>query len=71
MPLALIQIKDICYYDNDFEYEPFLVEQDENFDEKYRRLVHICQNYDDFQEVEDFIEDNFTKVKFEKLIIEI
>lgn len=23
--LVLIQLKDLCYYEDDFEYEPFLV----------------------------------------------
>lgn len=26
--IVLVQLKDICYYDDDFEYEPFLVKAD-------------------------------------------
>lgn len=68
---VIIQLKDICYYDDDFEYEPFIVEKDENFEEKYKELVKLCKNYNDFQEVEDFIYDNFKIINFEKRIIEV
>lgn len=67
----IIQLKDICYYDDDFEYEPFIVEKDENFEEKYKELIKVCKNYNDFQEVEDFIYDNFKIINFEKRIIEV
>lgn len=67
----IIQLKDICYYDDDFEYEPFIVEKDENFEEKYNKLIKVCKNYNDFQEVEDFIYDNFKIINFEKRIIEV
>lgn len=69
--LVLIQLKDICYYDDDFEYEPFLVEKNEDFEKKYQGLVNICQAYEAFDEVEDYISENFTKVEYEKRIIEI
>lgn len=67
----IIQLKDICYYDDDFEYEPFIVEKDEKFEEKYKELVKVCKNYNDFQEVEDFIYNNFKIINFEKRIIEV
>lgn len=67
----IIQLKDICYYDDDFEYEPFIVEKDENFEEKYKKLIKVCKNYNDFQEIEDFIYDNFKIINFEKRIIEV
>lgn len=67
----IIQLKDMCYYDDDFEYEPFIVEKDENFEEKYNKLIKVCKNYNDFQEVEDFIYDNFKIINFEKRIIEV
>lgn len=69
--LVLIQLKDSCYYDDDFEYEPFLVEKDEDFQEKYQGLVNICQSYDSFEEVEDYIAETFTKVDYEQLTIEV
>lgn len=70
--IVLIQLKDICYYDDDFEYEPFLVKADtKDFEKKYKGLVKICQNYDDFQEVEDYIAENFEKIDYEKRVIEV
>lgn len=71
MEYILIQLKDICYYDDDFEYEPFLVKKDEKFEEKYKKLVNVCNNYEAFDEVEDFIHENFKTIEFEKRIIEI
>lgn len=69
---VIIQLKDICYYDDDdFKYEPFIVEKDENFEEKYKELIKVCKNYNDFQEVEDFIYNNFKIINFEKRIIEV
>lgn len=70
--LILIQLKDICCYDDDFEYEPFLVKADTpDFENKYKKLIDVAQHYEDFQEVEDFICDNFEKVEFEKRTIEV
>lgn len=71
MEYILIQLKDICYYDDDFEYEPFLLERDKDFEKKYEEFVKICKNYEEFDEVEDFIHENFNKIEFEKRIIEI
>lgn len=68
----LIQLKDLCYYEDDFEYEPFIVKADTpDFEENYKRLVDVCKNYDDFQDVIDFVNDNFTTINFEKRVIEI
>lgn len=69
--LVLIQLKDMCYYDDDFEYEPFLVEMDGDFEKKYQGLVNICQTYESFDDVEDYIAENFTQIKYEKRIIEV
>lgn len=69
--LVLIQLKDMCYYDDDFEYEPFLVEKDKDFEKKYQELVKICNTYEQFDEVEDFIQENFIKLNFEQRIITI
>ena len=62
---VIIQLKDLCYYGDDFKYAPFIVKRDDNFEEKFVELQKICKNYEDFGEVEDFIADNFTKVEFE------
>lgn len=69
--LVLIQLKDICYYDDDFEYEPFLVEKDKDFEKKYEKFVEVCQSYESFDEVDDFISENFKQVDYEKRIIEV
>lgn len=66
-----IQLKDMCCYDDDFEYEPFIVEKDENFEEKYNNLVKICKCYKSFDEVETFINENFEKIGFETRYIEV
>ena len=71
MEYILIQLKDMCYYDDDFEYEPFLVEKDKDFEKKYEELVKICNTYEQFDEVEDFIQENFVKLDFEQRIITI
>ena len=66
-----IQLKDINYYDDDFEYEPIIVEKDENFEETFNELKKVCKNYEDFNEVDEFIEENFKKINIEKRIIKI
>ena len=71
MEYILIQLKDICYYNDDFEYEPFLVKKDKEFENKYKKLINICKNYESFDEVEDFICENFDSIEFEKRTIEI
>ena len=67
----LIQLKDICYYDDNFEYEPIVVKKDKDFEKKYKRFVKVCKTYENFFEVEDFIEQNFERVKIELRTIEI
>ncbi len=71
--MVLIQLKDICYYDDDFEYDPILVDesQDADFAAKYEQLVSICGSYETFQDVTDFIHDNFAVIPFDKRVIEI
>lgn len=69
--MVLIQLKDLEYFDDDFEYDPFLVEEDKDFEKKYKKLVHLCQTYDDFNEIEEFIDDNFKRINFETRIINI
>lgn len=68
---VIIQLKDICNYGDSFEYEPFIVIKDKNFEEKYNKFVKICKYYEDFQEVEDFINNNFEKIGFEKRYVEV
>lgn len=67
----VIQLKDICYYDDDFVYEPFIVKKDKDFESKYKKLEKLCKNYECFYEIEDFINNNFEKIEFEKRIVEV
>lgn len=67
--LMVIKLKDICYYGDDFEYPPFLVKDEPNFEKKFQKLEYICKHYEDFQEIEDFITENFEKIEFEERII--
>ena len=71
--MILIQLKDMCYYEDDFEYTPYLIDNEnaEEFNEKYEQLEKICHTYQDFNEVEDFINNNFKVIPFEKRVIEI
>lgn len=39
--------------------------KEENFEEKLKELQELCYNYDNFQEVEDFIVDNFKEINIE------
>lgn len=65
----IIQLKDMFYYDDNFEIAPFIVEKDENFEEKFNKLVKIAEDYEDFNEVTNFIYDNFKLVNYEKRIV--
>lgn len=67
----MIKIKDICYYDNDFEFEPIIVKVSEDFEEKYKQLLEISKTYEDFEEINDFIEENFETLDYETRIINI
>jgi hypothetical protein len=69
--IVMIQLKDICYYEDSYEFEPIFVIKEENFEEKYSKLVEVCKNYEDYQEVEDFIYDNFKKIDVERREIEV
>lgn len=62
----IIQLKDICYYDNDFNYDPIIVKKEQDFEEKYNKFVKICKNYETFQEIEDFIYENFIQIEIEE-----
>lgn len=68
---VIIQLEDICYYGDDFKYEPFIVKKGKNFEEKYNELVKVCKNYESFDEVEDFINKNFEKIGFETRYIKV
>ena len=76
--IVMIQLKDICYYEDSYEFsisndskDTIGIIKEENFEEKYNKLVEVCKNYEDYQEVEDFIYDNFKKIDVERRKIEV
>lgn len=71
MEIVRIQLKDTSYYDDDFQYDAFYVIKDKNFESNYNALVKLCGDYENFQDVEDFIYENFTTIKIEELEIEV
>ncbi len=68
---VLIQLKDICYYGDNFNYEPFIVKKDKDFEKKYEKFIKVCKNYESFDEVEDFINNNFKKIDFETRYVKV
>jgi len=65
---ALIKLHDID--DIDFDYT-IIVEKTDDFEEKYAELERLSENYDYFQEIEDFIYDNFKKLGYDEREITI
>lgn len=69
--IVKIRLKDICYYEDNFEYNSIYVIKNEKFEENINKLKEICENYDSFQEIDDFIDDNFEKIDIEEIEFEI
>lgn len=65
---ALIKFHDID--DIDFDYT-IIVEKTDDFEEKYAELERLSESYDNFQEIEDFIYDNFNKLGYDEREITI
>ena len=66
---VIIKIKDNNnYLDNneDTLMCQYLLKKDKDFNEKYEKLLKICKEFSNFQEVEDFIYDNFEKVNIDE-----
>lgn len=63
-----IELTDL--YDDDFDLE-YIVKKDKDFEEKYEKLVELCGNYEFFDEVQDFISENFETIGFETRYIEV
>lgn len=66
-----IELKDICYYNDDFVYDKFYIIKEEDFEEKYKKLEYICKNYEDFEEIKEFINNNFKTIDVEYIVITI
>ena len=58
--IAIIKLKDgndiITYY----------VKQDEDFEENLVKLEKLTKNYSNFQEIEDFMFENFTNMELDE-----
>lgn len=71
MKCILIKLEDLEYYDDKYNYPSFIVEYEENIEKKIRELEKVCKNYDDFNEVEDFIKNNFKNIEYLQYTIEV
>lgn len=71
MKCILIKLEDSEYYDDKYNFPSFIVEYEENIEEKLKELEKVCKNYDDFNEVEDFIKNNFKNIEYLQYTIEI
>ena len=56
--------------DKDLEFKTYTVYVKYD-NEKYKELEKLCTTYNDFQEIIDFIENNFEIVEIETLELEI
>lgn len=65
--IAEINLRDYEY--NDFDYETFHIIKTKDFEEKYEQLMKIAREYEDFQEVYDFINNNFITIDIDYRIV--
>lgn len=65
--LVMLQLMDEC---GDNEVYPVLVKKDKSFEKKYEKLLKLCENYDCFQDIEDFLYENFDVVNVEEREVE-
>ena len=58
----------IRLYEESFECDTitYYVKKDKNFDEKIAELETLLKTYNNFQEIEDFMFDNFTTVELDE-----
>ena len=57
--------------DNDEEIEnKYFVKTDETTDDKINKLKVLLKNYESYQEVEDFIDENFEVVRIDEIYLE-
>ena len=69
--IVCIELVDLCYYDDDFKYPLIYVIKDKKFEKKCRELENVCKNYEDFEEVYEFINKNFITIELEKREFEV
>lgn len=60
----------IQLYDDEFNNK-YIIKKDEDFEKKYEKLVELCGKYEYFDEVQDFINENFETIGLETRYIEV
>lgn len=55
--------------DNSGNFERYII-KDNNFNKNFKKLQKLMLTYDNFQEIEDFIFDNFQEIDLEEYTIE-
>lgn len=69
--VIMIKLKDLCDFKDNFEYKPYLVVADDEFKKKLDGLKNVCKNYSDFEEVTEYVKNNFKYIEFDEEVIEI
>lgn len=64
-----IEFRDIEYMD--YNEDIFYIIKREDFEEKYKKLIELSKNYDSFEEICDFINNNFILLDINEFIIKI
>ena len=57
--IIVLTFKDMAYYDDNFNYKKYYILKEHDFEEKYSKLNEIYKNYEEFEEIEKFLKDNF------------
>ena len=69
--IVCLKLKDVENYYTDYnnnDYNKYVI-KDENFEKNLKGLKKIVQDYDNFQEVEEYISENFQEITIENYII--
>lgn len=67
--IEIVEINLRDYEYNDFDYETFYIIKTKDFEKKYEQLMKIAKEYEDFQEVYDFIHNNFITIDIDYRVI--
>lgn len=63
--IAIITLRDTNKYDNN-EDIVYYIKKDKDFDNKILKFRDLVKTYTNFQEVEDFIFDNFKQIQLDE-----
>lgn len=67
--IEIVEINLRDYEYNDFDYETFYIIKTKDFEKKYEQLMKIAREYEDFQEVYDFIHNNFITIDIDYRVV--